>query len=275
MSSIVEYKGKDIIAAMPEHKEMLSIIEASVPEMRRATSLFYKTQSQFMDNMLTVSHLTPIRNLRQILAERTKSEQALNEVYFKLKKNEIEIKKFSRQLEVEKDDLEQELLMIQIDEIKSTMESTKGYISGAIRKITNYTVQYNNICEKHNLYNWNEVDFEKEEERYHIMKSFEQAIEAARSNHGVIDNGNHIYLFQCGINGAAAQHYVTRYFTDESALLKSGKEPSHEMLLKFLSDMADHFTGCSNKFAEKKGLTGSITEIAALKTGDISLLTKE
>jgi hypothetical protein len=68
---------KSIVSYMPEHHEMISKIQESLPEIQRASSMFFKTQSQFMDNMLTVSHPTPIRNLRQILAEMRKARDAL------------------------------------------------------------------------------------------------------------------------------------------------------------------------------------------------------
>ena len=61
---------------LPEHNDMLQLIEENLPEIKRATSLFNKRQSQFMDNMMTASKLTPLRNLRQILAEIEKAKNA-------------------------------------------------------------------------------------------------------------------------------------------------------------------------------------------------------
>jgi len=101
-----------------QHKIMLSEIQNNLPQIERLSLNFGKSQSQFMDNMLTTSHPTPIRNIRQILAEINKSLEALKEVYYKNKKEEIEIKKLQRQLDIEKDDLELELIEITIEEIK-------------------------------------------------------------------------------------------------------------------------------------------------------------
>jgi len=249
-----------LINEFPEHKDMLCLIKGNLPEISRGTSLFQKTQSQFMDTMLTVSNTTPLRNVRQILSEIERSRAALREVYFKLKKQEIEIKIKSRDIEAEKDELKRELLDIEISEIKSNIESTRGYISGAIRKIANYIDKYNSILKSHNKEEFSELDFELEEEKYHIQKAFEQAINAARSRSGVIDEGNHIYFTQIGINGSAAQKEIFEYFKQEGAIISQNKKPTHEMLLCFLEKMSKEFEGCSTKYANYKGIDSIVSK---------------
>lgn len=261
-----------MLSHMPEHKQMLEIVQENLPEVLRGTSLFYKTQSQFMDNMLTVSHPTPLRNARQILAEMNKTREAIKEALLNSKKKEIELKMKQRDLKSEQDELKQELLQIEIIEIMSKIESSNGYISGAIRKLTNYTEQYKAILKKHNLENFTESQFEEEEEKYHIMKAFEQGITAARSRGGLIDEGNMIYLTQIGINGAGAQREVTEYLILENNLLKEGKEPTHKMFIMFLERMANKYKGSAKKYAEYKGMAGTVTEHALLTQGDTRLL---
>lgn len=261
-----------LVEHLPEHKEMLAAIQASLPEVHRATSLFCKTQSQFMDNMLTVSHPTPLRNLRQFLAEMNKTREAIKEAHFKTLKKEVELKMKQRDLENEQDELKREMIQIEIFEIMSGIETTNGYLSGAIRKLANATAQYNAIMEKHGVTDFSEIDFEKEEEKYHIMKAFEQGTMAARTRGGVIDEGNMIYLTQIGINGAVAQKDVYEYLALESKLLSEQKEPTHRMFLMFLENMAAKYQGCAHKYAEHKGMTGTSTESAALKQGDTRLL---
>lgn len=265
---------KDIACYLPEHTEMLEVIRAGVPEIVRANSLFGKTQSQFMDNMLTVSKPTPIRNLRQILAEMNRTNDALKEAYIKCKRREIERKIALRDSE-KLTGLEQELKQLEAFELESQIESTKLYISGAIRKLTNYQIQYNSILESIGVKTFNEIDFEAEEERYHIMTAFEQGLTAARSRNGIIDEGNLIYLSQIGINGAVAQRCVQALLQIEAEIFKTGHEPSYLIQLNFLNDMAKKFKGCSAALAKHKGQTGTITELAALKTGDIRLLAKQ
>lgn len=273
-----------LVEIMPEHKEMLEVVKQALPEVQRSTSLFYKTQSQFMDNMMTVSHMTPLRNLRQILAQMNSTREAIKEAHFKLKKKEVELKQKQREynglfaegsdgmmLNDKNDDLKADLLEIEMAEIVSNADSTRGYISGAIRTLANYTQQYNLIMAKHGLENWNEADFEKEEERYHIMKAFEQALCAARSRNGMIDEGNMIYLTQIGINGATAQFYMLNYLQNEQNLLKEGKAPTHKAYRDFLEEMANIFAGSAKEFAETKGMT-TVSNVALIQQGDSRLL---
>jgi phosphopantetheinyl transferase (holo-ACP synthase) len=265
-------ESKNLLAHMPEHNEMLSIIEERLPEIQRVTSLFGKTQSQFMDNMLTVSHLTPLRNLRQILAEMNKTREAVKELHIKTLKQKNQLKIKERELAVEQDELKKELLQIEAFEIMTQLDSCTVALSGAIRKLTNYTTQYDSICEKHGIKDFTEEDFEKEEEKYHIMKAFDQAITAARSRNGIVDEGNMIYFSQIGINGAAAQTYIFQFLNEEASLIKQNKEPSHSMLLKFLENMANHFSGSAAQLAEYKGIKNLINKNALLKAGDTRLL---
>jgi paraquat-inducible protein B len=248
----------------PEYAVMINKLEAGLPAIREATDNFNKTQSQFMDNMLTVSHPTPLRNIRQILAEMNKTDQALKEAYIKCAKKEVEIEKKLRALDSEEDELEVKMLQLDIVELKTQLESTKGYIGGAIRKLSNYQEQYSAIMQSIGKESLTEADFEEEEERYHIMKAFDQGTTAARSRQFMIDEGNLIYLTQIGINAGVAQKDVANYLYAELELIKSGQEPTHNMYIKFLNDMADKHTGCSNKAAISKGMTGKLSELATL-----------
>jgi hypothetical protein len=257
--------GELLLNNLEQHLPMMQVIKDNLPALQEGISMFGRSQSQVMDNLLTVSHPTPIRNLRQILAEVNRTLQALREANFNIKRKEIEVKKYERQLEKEEDDLERELIQVEIEDRLSGMEVSKNYISGAIRKLTNYTVQYNYILESLGVSSFDEVDFEAEEERYHIMKAFDQGLTAARSRGGVIDEGNAIYLCQIGINGASAQAEVYRYLQKEGECLSKGIEPTHEMILQFLNDMADKYKGCSSQYAKMKGMTGMITELATIK----------
>lgn len=232
---------------------LIEIINQSLPEITRATNLFQKSQSHTMDNMLTVSHVTPIRNLRQILAEIKKIRLALGEAHFSIQKNLVEIEE-KQEEKLSASPLKQKRLEIEIDEIEYRNSCIKENMTGAIRKLANYSVQYSSIQNRFNLQNFTEQDFELEEEKYHIIKAFEQGLNAARSRGGTIDEGNQIYFSQIGINGTVAQREVIKFLEQECAVLQSGNEPTHEMQLTFLLSMADKFRGCINTYADWKGM---------------------
>lgn len=275
LQSIDQSTISALIAYDPAHKEMLQVIQDNMPEVQRATSFFGKSQSQFMDNMLTVSHTTPLRNLRQILAEIEKKKSALREAYFKTQKKDVEIRMKQRELDKETDDLKQEMLYIEIQELRTQAAESGLYISGAVRALANYLSQYNSILEKMGKTEFNEIDFEKEEEKYHIQKAFEQGLTAARSRGMVIDEGNMIYFTQIGINGAMAQAEVRGYLILEQEMIQKGLYPTHKDFLDFLEAMSKKYSGSAKAYAEAKGMTGEITKVAALQEGDKRLLLRQ
>lgn len=261
MTDIIKIEEKEygtLLQQQPELKGMIEIINKALPEISRAKNNFGKTQSQFMDNMLTVSHTTPLRNMRQILAEIERIQNALRENFFKQQETKVKIQMKQRELSTEMDHLKCELLQIKINKLCSALQAGEIYIAGAIRSLTNYTEQYNKLAEKvaeeQGVSEFSEIDFEAEEEKYHIQKAFEQGLCAARTRGGIIDEGNHIYFMQIGINGSSAQIDVFQHLEQEGKILQEEGFVDHQMVLDFLEAMSKKYKGCSKKYANWKGM---------------------
>jgi hypothetical protein len=249
-----------------EYSSMLKKIESSLPAIHVVTSNFHKTQSQFMDNVLTLSHYTPLRNARQALAEIKKTEMAMREAYVICYKKEAELKIAKRNFELEEDTLKKDLINADILGLTNSLAAIRDNICGAVRKLANYTEKYNEILiSSGHPDGFTEEEFEAEEERYHITRAFDQAMTAARSRGGLIDEGNLIYLTQIGINCMSAQMAVSRYLGREAKLVSDGHEPTHEMYVAFLNEMADKYAGCSTKATKLKGIDGYTTKSALLE----------
>ena len=133
------------------------------------------------------------------------------------------------------------------------MNNIQNSITGAVRKMSFFTTQYNSILKKLGKDDITEEEYEKEESRYHVMTCMKQALNAARARGGVIDEGNLIYLFDMGINSAQAQAEVYAYLEMENKLMAEGKAPTHEMTMKWLEACADKFSSDAEKFAERRG----------------------
>ncbi|MBD3354345.1 MAG: hypothetical protein GF364_22875 [Candidatus Lokiarchaeota archaeon] len=250
------------------HDQMLDIIQQNLTKVKADTSNFNKRQSAFMDNMLTVTQMTPLRRARQCLSEIERSMMALRTSYFKMKKEKVKIKNIKKKIQLlEKnndgdDDLNIEMAQIKLEEKEANLEHSQGYISGAIRKVTQLIEQYNSILEKAGVEEFTEEAFEKEEEEYHIKTALIQAICAARARGGVIDEGNHIYLQQIGLNGATVQRDLNELFRLEQQLLEQGKAPTNELVMEFLEKAYRGYKGCSERFAQWKGLEGTYRPVA-------------
>jgi len=237
----------------PEYKSMLANIKEHAPAIQQASSNFYKSHSQMMSVTLDVTAITPIRSIKHSLAEIEKTKSALQQSYFKMKKEEIKLKKLERKLLEETDPLEQEMLQIKINEKQAQAASSRGYVEGAVRKLNFFTNQYDNLMEKIGKEELTEEDYELEEIKYHIMTCMKQALNSARPRGGVIDEGNMIYLFDLGINAAQAQAEVFAYLEWENKLIKDGKAPEHHHTVQWLEACADKWAHCPGDFANSRG----------------------
>ena len=180
-----------------EYKGMLKNISTNLPAIKKSSSNFYKSHSQFMGVMLDVTAITPIRSIKHTLAELDKTRMALEEAHLKMMKKDIELRAKEKKLDDGdyKDDFEKETLGVEILEIKVNMNNIQNSITGAVRKMSFFTTQYNSILKKLGKDDITEEEYEKEESRYHVMTCMKQALNAARARGGVIDEGNLIYLF--------------------------------------------------------------------------------
>ena len=238
-----------------EYKQMLTNINSSLPAIKKSSSNFYKSHSQFMGVMLDVTAITPIRSVKHTLAELDKTRMALEEAQLKMMKKDTELRKKEKELEDGKydDQFERESLEIEILEIKVNMSNIQNSISGAIRKMNFFTNQYKSILKKLGKEDITEEEYEKEESNYHVMTCMKQALNAARARGGVIDEGNLIYLFDMGINSAQAQAEIYSYLDMENKLMREGKAPTHEMTMQWLEACAAKFSKDAEAFAERRG----------------------
>ena len=234
---------------------MLTNINSSLPAIKKSSSNFYKSHSQFMGVMLDVTAITPIRSVKHTLAELDKTRMALEEAQLKMMKKDTELRKKEKELEDGKydDQFERESLEIEILEIKVNMSNIQNSISGAIRKMNFFTNQYKSILKKLGKEDITEEEYEKEESNYHVMTCMKQALNAARARGGVIDEGNLIYLFDMGINSAQAQAEIYSYLEMENKLMREGKAPTHEMTMQWLEACAAKFSKDAEAFAERRG----------------------
>lgn len=189
-----------------------------------------------------------------------------------MRKKEVELKRKQDQLENPKEPLDQfdkELLEIEILELQGQMEGTQNHVNGALRKMNFMVNQHAQLLEKVGKNEITEEDYEKEEARYHIMTCMKQALNAARSRNGMIDEGNLIYLFDLGINAAQAQAEVYAYLNMENQLIANGQAPTHEMTMRWLEACADKWAEDPAKFAARRGFSvfdrSSLTNVPLLE----------
>ena len=261
-----------LVVKKPEYNLMLKNIQDRLPAVQQDTSNFHKSHSQFMQVTLDVTAITPIRSIKHTLAEIDRTRSALQEAYINMRKKQVELKKKKDALENPKEPLDafdKELLEIEILELEGQLEGTQNHVNGALRKMNFMVNQHKQLLEKVGKDQITEEDYEKEEARYHIMTAMKQALNAARSRNGMIDEGNLIYIFDLGINAAQAQAEVFAYLNMENQLISEGKAPTHEMTLRWLEACADKWQKDPETFAKRRGFSifdrSSLTNVQLLE----------
>lgn len=236
-----------------EYEVMLDNITSIMPAIQNDSMNFYKPDSQLKNVTLDITEITPIATLKHILAVIEKIKLALQEAHFDYRKKQIELNDKNVELQ-EAVGSKKELLAIEIEEIEMKIGNSKNYTSGAIRKLNYMVNQYQAIMKKIGKTEITEEEYELEESRYHIATALKQAMCSARTRGGIIDEGNHIYLFELGINGQVVQYEMFAFFQMEENLLKLGQEPTHEMTLKWIEQMCDKFISHPSIYAASRGL---------------------
>lgn len=252
---IIKDMESTLPATKPEYNLMLQNIKSKMPAVTRDTSNFHKSHSQFMQVTLDLTSVTPIRSIKHVLAEIDRTRTALQEAYISIRKKKVKLKKANEKIKQVTDVFEHELLEIKILEAQAQIDGIQNNVNGAVRKMNFLVNQHKQLLEKIGKDEITEEDYELEECRYHIMTCMKQALNAARSRNGMIDEGNLIYLFDLGVNAAQAQAEVFAYLNAENELISKGKAPTHEMTMQWLEACADKWADDPAKFAERKGFS--------------------
>lgn len=240
--------------ALPQQYEpMLAKIKDIMPLANIDTENFNKSSSQFKMATLDVVDLTPINSAKHLLAVVQRTRQAIEEATINLRRKNLELKRKELDL-MSAEGMDIDALVIDINELKMQIANIEASGRGAVRKLANALDQYEGILKALGKDHLTELDYEKDQVRYHIMTAFNQALTAARARGGMIDEGNQIYLFQLGINGAVAQREVTALLQAEQEALNNGQVPTHEGTVEWLKALADKFEEAPAMYAARRNM---------------------
>ena len=236
-----------------QYEPILAKIDAILPLAKIDTQNFNKSSSQFKVATLDVVDLTPINAAKHLLAVIQQTRRAIEEASISLRRKELELKRKELEL-MASEGLDIDALVIDIDELKINILNIEDSGRGAVRKLANALEQYQSILTALGKEHLTELDYEKDQARYHIMTAFNQALTAARSRGGLIDEGNHIYLFQLGINGAVAQKEITALLEAEQEAINNELAPDHQAIVKWLNLLADKFEKAPEQYAASRNM---------------------
>ena len=244
-------------------KEKLQQLSKQLEQFYEKRRCFHRHHSQFMDVNLILSKVTPLRNARQALAHIETSFQAIKQNEYKIKKQQIEMQMKQEEIKKCNDKLKRKYLQVEIEEIEYGLQSSMGYFEGALKTIKVYIDAYESILKIKNLENFNEVDFEEQEEEYHIKTAILQSMRSVRIN-GKIDLGNQEYLEQCGLNPSIIEKMIQGFLIKQETNIKENQiDISMKSTYEFLDECFNTLKGCSKRATDYFGIMNKINTNAA------------
>jgi hypothetical protein len=259
VSNLSEYKGFQALqesvgglATIDDKK--LAVIAKKMIEIDRANHTAGRSQTQTTNQLMSLTMMTdsPYRRLRQCMSQIERKRTALEESYFKMRKQKVKIDKWR--------DRGDELSMIKIHEAESQAIRQKDYIDAAFKEIATFQCAYDEIRESHNIpENWDEKDAELAEIDHHIKQAFRQA-HRDMVNTGRIGLGNMEYMEQYGIHIQTATRIIADYIASEDKMIAEGKMPTVNHLYAFLDRMAETFHDAHKAVMERIGIKELIKE---------------
>jgi hypothetical protein len=228
--------------------KQLAKIDAFMVEIDRANHTAGRSNTQTTNQLMTLTMLcdSPYRRMRQCLAEIEQRRQALESVYFKLKKEQLKI----AQLEKRGD----ELSLVKADQKRHSAMRSKDYIDGALKEIAVFQEAYEEIRKAHNIpEKWDEKDLEQEEIAHHIRMAFRNCVRDLIQNQ-CMNMGTMEYLEQFGIHPQTARKLVLDYLNQNEQMISEGKMPTVDNLYEFLEQMVLLFKESHKDVMKRIGL---------------------
>jgi hypothetical protein len=221
-------------------------VTEKLPELTAKTQAFDRSNSQTTLNMMSLTMMngqSPMRMLRQVLAEIEKRKMALAEAQLNHAKLLVEIEELNAKDPTPIGEAELRLKYVS----QSMMESK---VNGAFKDIAALIDAYDNIKAKHKIDDWDETTFEAEEKKHHIRRGFEflyrNLIQFSRPQEVTIE-----YLQQYGVHVQVALGEVSGYITLVEQRIVKGERPTGADMEIFFDDMADKYAPCADEASDR------------------------
>ena len=244
----------DVMEHFAQGTEMVRQIQEALPSIEGNSAHFHKSHSQWMVATLDITALTPIRSIKHTLAEISKTRNAIEEAYVKRMTLDVDETEAAARLDGTTGTARTRIEILR-REIAYKKKSLDDASYGAIRKLAHLCAIYTGLLSHIGREKITEAEYEAEEARYHVLTCLKQALCAARARGGVIDEGNHIYLFDMGMPSALIQQHVSDYLRSEKEMVANGAAPSHEYTVEWMNSVADTLEPFAKKNADRRGMT--------------------
>ena len=220
--------------------QAVALVNKFLPELDEKTKFFDRSNSQSTLSMMSLTMLnghSPLRMLRQVLAETETRKMALAEAQVSHAKALKNIQKLQDKIFLDPDN---ELLNAKLRAAFVGIESMESKINGSFKDIATLITAYNNLKENYGIENWTEEEFEDSEKKHHVRRGFElmyrNLMDGGRASTATIE-----YMQQYGVHPQVGFVEVQGYISVVNELISKSQIPHSNHLEEFLDAMADKY----------------------------------
>lgn len=226
---------KDVI-----NQNAVAKVNAGLPEIDQKTRMFDRNNTQTTLSMMSITMLngqSPMRMMRQVMAEVEKRKMALAEAQVSHAEKLEDIRDLEAQLESDPDD---SVLQAKLRLAYVSITTLESKINGSFKDIATLIDSYESLKAKHGIDEWDEEAFEREEKRHHVRRGFElmyrNLMDGSRASTSTIE-----YMQQYGVHPQVGLTEVSGYIKHTADRIARHELVHANDLEEFLDQMADKY----------------------------------
>jgi hypothetical protein len=226
---------KDVI-----NQNAVAKVNAGLPEIDQKTRMFDRNNTQTTLSMMSITMLngqSPMRMMRQVMAEVEKRKMALAEAQVSHAEKLEDIHDLEAQLESDPDD---SVLQAKLRLAYVSITTLESKINGSFKDIATLIDSYESLKAKHGIDEWDEEAFEREEKRHHVRRGFElmyrNLMDGSRASTSTIE-----YMQQYGVHPQVGLTEVSGYIKHTADRIARHELVHANDLEEFLDQMADKY----------------------------------
>lgn len=230
--------------------QAVALVNEYLPELDEKTKFFDRNNSQSTLAMMSLTMLnghSPMRMMRQVLAETEKRKMALAEAQVSHAKALRNIEKLQDKVF---NDPDNNVLSAKLRAAFVSIEMMESKINGSFKDIATLINAYNNLKEAHGVEDWSEEEFEESEKRHHVRRGFElmyrNLMDGGRASTATIE-----YMQQYGVHPQVGLREVQGYIKVVNDLISNKQIPHSNHLEDFLDEMADKYYKETDKTTQR------------------------
>ena len=230
--------------------QAVALVNEFLPELDEKTKFFDRNNSQSTLSMMSLTMLnghSPLRMLRQVLAETEKRKMALAESQVSHAKALRSIEKLQDKIFLDPDN---NVLNAKLRAAFVSIEMMESKINGSFKDIATLITAYNNLKENYGIEDWTEEEFENSEKKHHVRRGFElmyrNLMDGGRASTATIE-----YMQQYGVHPQVGFVEVQGYINVVNELISKQQIPHSNHLEEFLDAMADKYYKESDKTTQR------------------------